>query len=45
MTAVEVREVTFRYRSGKGLGGVSFGGFNENVDARPVKWREFQMTP
>jgi iron complex transport system ATP-binding protein len=25
VTAVDVREVTFRYRSGKGLGGVSFG--------------------
>jgi len=28
-----------------GLRGISFGGFNENVDARPVKWREFIFVP
>jgi len=27
-----------------GLGGIQFGGFNANVDARPVKWREFALT-
>ena len=26
------------------LGGIQIGGFNENVDARPVKWREFVLT-
>jgi hypothetical protein len=26
------------------LGGMSIGGFNSNVDARPVKWREFVFT-
>ena len=26
------------------LGGIQFGGFNANVDARPVKWREFVLT-
>ncbi|MDP6356499.1 MAG: hypothetical protein QF473_15415 [Planctomycetota bacterium] len=25
------------------LGGIQFGGFNANVDARPVKWREFVL--
>jgi len=25
-------------------GGIQLGGFNTNVDARPVKWREFVMT-
>jgi hypothetical protein len=27
--------------TGGEFGGMSFGGFNSNVDARPVKWREF----
>ena len=27
-----------------GLRGIQIGGFNENVDARPVKWREFIFT-
>lgn len=26
------------------LGGIQFGGFNTNIDARPVKWREFVLT-
>jgi len=26
------------------LGGIQIGGFNENVDARPEKWREFILT-
>jgi hypothetical protein len=26
------------------LGGIQFGGFNANVDARPSKWREFVLT-
>lgn len=26
------------------LGGIHFGGFNANIDARPVKWREFVLT-
>ncbi|MBI4474000.1 MAG: hypothetical protein HY646_15130 [Acidobacteria bacterium] len=26
------------------LGGIQFGGFNANVDARPEKWREFTLT-
>jgi hypothetical protein len=27
------------------LGGIQLGGFNENVDARPVKWMEFVLAP
>jgi hypothetical protein len=27
-----------------GQGGIQIGGFNSNVDARPIKWREFVMT-
>jgi len=27
-----------------GLRGIQIGGFNENVDARPVRWREFILT-
>jgi hypothetical protein len=26
------------------LGGIQIGGFNEIVDARPVKWRESALT-
>ena len=29
--------------TGGEFGGMSFGGFNSNVDARPVKWREFVL--